>query len=192
MDHDIIYKPSFVLFWGVMLAISVLCGILTVVFTLCSMLMLIWHEHAHLKACEKRGVKINSVSFTWLGGEADVDIVWYANDAIPVLMAGVKNTGIFAFSLGAFVVGLYSFPPLGLNFAQNPYLNLLNSVAVFAVLLFITNILPITVNTKTKGVISTDGWACVRIASIRNEMWNDGKIFGMAVDEENKLRLPFN
>jgi len=92
----------------------------------------------------------------------DADIT-DARIAVPVLSAGVIDTGIYTFSF----VGIWAIPhlthPIGLNFANNPYLNLLNSIALFCIVMFISNILPISYNSKRYGVISTDGWATYKL-----------------------------
>lgn len=124
----------------------------------------------------------------------DADIR-YAKDAVPILSAGVKDTGAYAFVFGAFLAALYFIRPIGMNFAQNPYLNLLNSIVVLTVLMFITNILPIVYHSKTDGIVSTDGWGALRFATLRDELWNDGRSEAMmistVVDDGETLTPPF-
>jgi len=179
--YPIVYKPSFTVFWGLSLGSCFLIGDqLTLAFVAFAMLVLITHEHAHIRECQRLLVPINSVTFSWLGGAVDADIR-YAKDAVPILSAGVKDTGAYAFVFGAFLAALYFIRPIGMNFAQNPYLNLLNSIVVLTVLMFITNILPIVYHSKTDGIISTDGWGALRFAILRDELWNDGRSEAMMV-----------
>jgi hypothetical protein len=77
------------------------------------------------------------------------------------------------------LVALYAIRPLGVNFAQNPYLALLNGIVCFLVVMSITNILPINYNHKKHGLISTDGWAALRFIELREELWNDGRAEAM-------------
>lgn len=177
-EYPIVYKPSFVLFWGVALGLSVFTGgSLMFAFTAIAILMLIHHEHAHVKECLKRGVRVNSVTFNWLGGVVNADIC-YANDAVPILLAGIKNTGYYVFlSIGLLLSVHYMGRNVwsGFNFANNPYLQFLNSFVLFSVILLITNCLPISHYSKKHGVISTDGWGAYRMLEKRDELWNDGK-----------------
>jgi hypothetical protein len=73
---------------------------------------------------------------------------------------------------------------MGLNFAGNPYLALLNGIVSFLVVMSITNILPINYHHKKHGLISTDGWAALRFIELRDELWNDGKGEAHAVNSE--------
>ena len=64
------------------------------------------------------------------------------------------------------------------NFASNPYLDLINSITLFAVLMFVCNILPYSIYIKRWDVIvTTDGWAAMIYHERSKELWNDGKIF---------------
>jgi hypothetical protein len=143
------------------------------------MLFLISHEHAHASECIKRGVKINSITFTWLGGMIDCDIL-YANDAVPILSAGVINTSCYMFASIGILVMSYLIRLLGLtdgmNYAMtNPIVGFAYTVVGCVVILTLTNVLPINYHHKTYGLISTDGWAALRFRTLRDELWNDGK-----------------
>lgn len=177
-DYPIIYDTSFVIFWGVVLSISLYTGGLLSFATVAVMiLVLIHHEHAHIKECKARGVKVNSVRFTWLGGMVDADIL-YANDAVPIMKAGVANTGYYAIAFVIILMG-YNFIGrnygLGINFANNPYLNMITSIMLFTVIMFFSNILPISYKSKKYGVITTDGWGAFKFVELRDELWNEGK-----------------
>ena len=142
MQYKIEYTPSFVIFWGSALSFGLFAGgLLTFALVSMMILVLISHERAHLNQCLKRGVKVNSVTFTAMGGMVDADIL-YANDAVPILAAGVVDTGCYAFIFGGTLAALYLIRPAGFNFAMNPWLNLLTSVTAFLVVMCITNVLP--------------------------------------------------
>jgi hypothetical protein len=177
-EYPIIYEPSFVLFWGAMLALSIMSGnLLLFAYTAITMLVLIHHEHAHIKECLKRNVRIKSVTFTWWGGGVDADIM-YAHDAVPILTAGVINTGCYAIVFMGMWLGanfLSRNVLLGVNVINNPYLQFLNSIALLSLLIFATNILPISHKTQKYGVVTTDGWGAYRYRELRDELWNDGK-----------------
>jgi hypothetical protein len=162
-QYPITYTRSFILLWGPALGIGLFIGgALTFALVCMMILVLISHEHAHLKQCERHNVNVKSVTFTWLGGMIDLDIKGAA-DGIPVLFAGVVDTGMYTIS----AVTLWAIPnltrPIGLNFANNPYLNLLNSITLFCVVMFISNILPISYNSEKHGIITTDGWATYKL-----------------------------
>lgn len=177
-EYPIIYELSFLLFWGPMLALSVYAGgLLMFAFTLLAMMVLIHHEHAHVKECQKLGVKVNSVKFNWMGGAVNADI-HYANDAVPIMAAGVLNTGFYTFAAVALLGTVHYLGRnvvTGFNFANNPYLQFLTSVSVFLVVLLFSNLLPISVKSKEHGIITTDGWGAYKFSILRDELWNDGK-----------------
>lgn len=179
LSYPIIYTPSFVLFWGLSLSAGIFAGgFLTLSLLLMMMLVLISHEHAHLKQCHNLNVKINNVRFTWLGGMVDADIK-DADSAVKVLSAGVIDTGCYMVSFVGLLAGIYLIKPLGLNFANNPYLNLITSIILFLIIMCMTNILPISYNHKVHGIISTDGWAALRFIELRDELLNDGRCLAM-------------
>ena len=166
MNYPINYTRSFVLLWGLSLSVGLFIGgLLTFALVSMMILVLISHEHAHLKQCELHNVKVNSVAFTWLGGAIDLDIKG-AKDGIPVLFAGVVDTGMYTLSAVVVWAALNFTRPLGLNFANNPYLNLLNSITLFCVVMFISNILPISYNSEKHGIITTDGWATYKLLKL--------------------------
>jgi hypothetical protein len=163
MKYPINYTRSFILLWGIALSVGLFIGgLLTFALVAMMILVLISHEHAHLKQCERHNVNVNSVMFTWLGGAIDLDIKG-AKDGIPVLFAGVVDTGAYTFAFGVIWAIIYLSRPLGLNFANNPWLNLLNSISLFCVVMFISNILPIEYNSNKHGIITTDGWATYKL-----------------------------
>ena len=172
--YPIIYDGSFIVFWGMSLALGLFVGgLLTFALVAAMILILINHEHAHVKQCIRHYIPIRSLRFTWIGGFLDSDIR-YASDVVRVCSAGVINTGMYAFSLVGIVAVIMYFRPVGLNFANNQYLNFLNGITLFAVVLLISNLLPIVYHSKTDGMITTDGWASIWYAELRDEMWNDG------------------
>ena len=179
MAYKIEYRPSFVIFWGSALGFGLFAGgLLTFALVAMMILVLLSHERAHLNQCIKRGVGVNGVTFTAMGGMVDADIL-YANDAVPILAAGVIDTGCYTFVFGGFLAALYLIRPAGFNFVMNPWLNFLTSITAFLVVMCVTNILPINYRSKVHGIISTDGWAAVRFAELRDELWNDGRCLAM-------------
>jgi len=186
-DYKIIYEPSFVIFWGLALSAGLFVGgLLTIAAVAMAMLILITHEHAHIEECNRVNIGINSVRFTWLGGMVDFRDAdaWYAGDIVSLLLAGVKDTGAYSISF-IFVLVILNYlgrnVVLGFNFANNPYINFVNSVVLFSGVLFIGHFLPITYKTKSGGLISPDGWAALRFMELRDELWNDGKSLAMMV-----------
>ena len=169
------FTIPFLIFWGASFIVSWLIGgLLTFAYTLIVMLVLISHEYAHIAECQRLQVPVKSVTFTLLGGQVDADIQ-YAHEAVSVLSAGLKDSGMYAAFMAIVLFVLYTFRPIGVNFAQNPYLNLLNSVGFVLVLLLISNVLPISYKHKKHGMIYTDGWGAWKMRELRDEMWNDGK-----------------
>jgi hypothetical protein len=177
-EYPIVYEPSFVILWGLAFAIGLyIGGLLTFAFTAFMILVLIHHEHAHLVELKKRYININYVKFNWLGGIINADIQ-YANDAVPIHLAGVINTGAYmVLSIIIFAGGMFMgrFYWSGFNFANNPYLNFLNSAMLFTGILFVSNIIPGSIYIKEYGTIMTDGGAAFKYAELRDELWNDGK-----------------
>lgn len=181
-DYPIIYEPSFVIMWGLAIAIGLYSGgLLTFALIAFMILVLIHHEHAHLKELKKRYININYVKFNWLGGIIHADVK-YANDAVPVHLAGVMNTGAYTILS---VVGFAGLTYIGrnvlsgFNFANNPYLNFLNSAMLFTSILFISNIVPGSIKIKKYGTIMTDGWAAFKYRELRDELWNEGRWVAM-------------
>jgi hypothetical protein len=184
-DYPIIYEGSFLLFWGAGLSISLfLGGALGLLCMLISLLMLITHEHAHLKECMRTNTKIKSMTFSWMGGAAEVDSEFWNMKSI--LLAGVYDTWTYfsVFTGVLFIVWYWKDNlSVGINFANNPWLNLITSLSMMSGVFFFTNILPITIHTKKYGPISTDGWAAVKLTTLQREMWNEGKHLALQVDE---------
>jgi hypothetical protein len=181
-DYPIIFEPSFIVMWGVTLAIGFsVGGFLALASAAFMLLVLVHHEHAHIKEMERRHVRINYVMFTWLGGMVHADIQ-YANDAVPILLAGLRNTGIYAFFAYVLYFGVTVISQAhltGINFANNPYLLTLNNAMLFTFVLFISNIIPGTIRHKKYGAIRTDGWAAYIYKELQYELWNDGKSIAM-------------
>lgn len=176
MAIKINYTRSFVLFWGATMALAIYTGgILNLAFVLIALLMLVWHEHAHAAHALRSGGTVHEIGFTWLGGYVIAEMQSLV-DRPGFFMAGVKNTvGLaivfIAMDCGAILV----FRELSINLAMNPYLNLLNCAVVFAVLLSLSNILPVSYYWKERDIlITTDAWAA-HISSEGYELWNDGK-----------------
>jgi len=177
------YALSFLVLWGSALGITLYTGgLLAMAGILVMMLMILSHENAHYNACLKQNVKVNWIRFNWLGGMINCDFIHY-NDVVPVLLAGVKNTGIYAVILAPIPWIIYNvIRPVGVNFAHNPYMGFLTSIALFAVVLFFSNISPVTIPSK-EGPIMTDGWAAVKYYELQRELWNDGKYGGIRNDD---------
>lgn len=176
------YDLSFLLLWGSALGITLFVGgLMAMAGVLVMILMILSHENAHYNACVKRGIKVNWIRFNWLGGMINCDLVHY-NDAVPVLLAGIKNTGAYTLVLGPIPWIIYNVVrPVGVNFANNPYMGFLYSIALFAVVLFLSNIIPGTIPSKD-GPVRTDGWAAVKYYELERELWNDGKYGGINND----------
>lgn len=142
------------------LAFGLYAGGLLLFALVCMMILcLITHEHAHAVECINRGVNVKRIWFTWLGGAIDCDIQNEV-DAVPILMAGVKDTACYAFVFMVVFVtigALYS-PSMPFQFVA-----MSKSMLLFAGVMTITNVLPITIHSKTHGEISTDGWAAYKI-----------------------------
>jgi hypothetical protein len=177
-DYKITYTLSFILFWGNALAISLYAGGILSFSMVCMMIgVLISHEHAHIKKCQDLNVGIRSVKFTWLGGQVDFRDcdTQYADDYLQIISAGIIDTGYYTFSVLGFIAVLPYIVPPGFNFAMNQPINLLYGIATFLTIMFISNILPIEYRHPEHGIITTDGWAAVRMLELRNEMMNDGR-----------------
>ena len=189
IDYPIIYAPSFIIMWGLALGLGLFSGGLLAFALVAGMLLvLIHHEHAHLKEIRKRDIKINFVKFNWLGGIISSDII-YANDAVPIYLAGVVNTGMYT-GLTVICFAMITLMRhynliLGVNFANNPYLNFLNSSLLFTSILLFSNIIPGSIKINGIGTIMTDGWAAYLYCELRDELWNDGKCMAIECGGEN-------
>jgi hypothetical protein len=190
-DYPIIYDPSFVFFWGVVLAFSLYTGGLLAFATVCAMmLVLIHHEHAHVVQCITRGVKVKQVRFNWLGGLVEAEIL-YANDAVPIMASGVINTGCYAFSFSAVYLAIDYIGRnlISINFANNPYINFVGSLMLFSGIMLISNCLPISYHSKKYGVITTDGWGALKFRLLRDELWNDARFEALAWQRKAQAKL---
>lgn len=176
-EYKVIIEPSAILGYGSLLVFAAITGGISMfAYVLTAMWVIISHEYAHLKECLKRNVKVNYVKFAWYGGMVSADIK-YANDAVPICLAGVVNTSYYAMAslillISVNYLGRYVWT--GFNFANNPYLSFINCFTLYTVMAVICNILPITYHSKKHGLISTDGWSAIRSMELRDEMWNDG------------------
>jgi len=177
LPYKITYTPAFAVFWGLSFAIAIFTnGLLSVAFVALALLTLIHHEHAHVKECLTLGVKVNAIEFNWLGGLVNMDCN-DARDARNILLAGVLNTAWYAVACNALLGWIYLSKPIGLNFANNPYLELLSSCAMFTGLFVLVNVLPFSFKSKKHGLITTDGYGAIlmnRLAKVHDELWNDG------------------
>jgi hypothetical protein len=177
-DYPIEYTLSFVLFWGFALAFEIYAGgLLGFAFTCMAIMIVVSHEHAHAEETLKHGAKVTGIMFTGFGGMVIAEIE-YAGDAVKMLLAGIKDTGYYAFSfVSLFLVMTLSGGSLvnGYMFILYPYKDFVAAVAFFAVTLFIMNTIPMAYPTRY-GILATDGWAAWMYAELRDEMWNDGKM----------------
>jgi len=176
--YPVIFDTSFIIFWVLVGATALYTkGQLLFATVALMLLVVLHHEYAHVKQCEKRGVPIKSIRFNWIGGLVEADIR-YANDAIPIYAAGVVNTGCYALTftcLLAVITYIGRSYAVGINFANNPYLEFLTSIILFSTVMFFSNILPVSFKSKKYGVMMTDGLAAFTYRVLRDELWNEGK-----------------
>lgn len=184
--YEIEYTKGFVLFWGICFATMIYTsGIMGFALIALMLLTLIHHEHAHAAECIRLNLHINRIKFNWMGGFVNVDVT-SARDSARVLAAGVINTGLYTllFTIPTFLI--YQMKPIGLNFAQNPYLKFLDTMSVCMILFFIMIILPIKFRHKTHGIITTDGYGILLMNKLAverdDELWNDGAL--LALDQQ--------
>ena len=164
------YTGSFVIFWGFMFSVGHLTGgLLSIALVAVMLLILVHHEHAHLVQCERCGLPVTAINFSWLGGSVVVDIK-DREHAIKILGAGLLNSAGYAGLSLFLLVGVRSAGYwLAWNFADPTPLGLLywmqflNSIALVSVLVVVSNVLPIEYRHKKHGIITTDGWAIVRL-----------------------------
>lgn len=191
LPYKIEYTKGFVIFWGLCFGIMIYVDrILGFTLIALMLLTLIHHEHAHAAMCNKLGIKINEIKFNFLGGFVNADII-YARDAAKVLAEGVYNTGMYTllFLIPTFLI--YYVKPLGFNFAQNPYLNFIDTMSGCMIIFFILLILPFKYNHKTLGLITTDGYGIYLMSRLAkekdDELWNDGA--RVALDQQRFFRV---
>jgi len=175
-----VYTNSFLIFWAATFAAGIYgSGLIGIPFVLAALIIVICHERAHAKAALKSGATVLEMRYTWLGGYVVADLSDYPSDAVEFFKAGVINTGYFAAFFILLNSGINYYVRdviLGFNAAGNPWLSLLNSLALLGSLMFILNILPIRYYIKEKDMlITTDGWAAMIYRERRDELWNDGK-----------------
>lgn len=193
LPYTIEYTKGFVIFWGIGFAFALYTnGLLSVAFVALALLTLIHHEHAHIKECNKVGVIVNEVEFNWLGGLVNMKPNTPV-DSRDILLAGIVNTGSYAFIFNGLILAIYYIKSIGLNFANNPYLELIDSCAVFTGLFLVVNILPISFKSKKYGVVATDGWGAVKMHLLipsYNELWNDGAVLALDQTQMRSKRYP--
>lgn len=185
-DYPIVYTRSFVLFWGIGLGAAVFCGgLLALATALIILLMLIHHEHAHTKTALKHNAKIESIVFGAFGGILSTTPK-HAHEEIDIYAAGVINSAGYAITallcLGCLRGLCYQNgwnladpSPLGLLY----WFQFLNSISLAAVVLVISNVLPIWYHSKKHGLVTTDGFAVVLKWGDQKEWWNDGRAESM-------------
>jgi hypothetical protein len=191
IPYKIEYTKGFCIFWGICFGVMIYAdGVMGFAIIALMMLTLIHHEHAHAKVCEKLGIKINYIKFNFLGGFVNADVI-YARDAAKVLAAGVINTGMYAlaFTIPTFLI--YYIKPLGLNFAQNPYLNFIDTMSGCMILFFLLVIIPVKYRHEKHGLITTDGYGVYLMNKLAverdDELWNDG--VRIALDQQRFFRV---
>ena len=189
LPYEIEYTKGFVIFWGIGFAFALYTnGALSVAFVALALLTLIHHEHAHIEACNRVGVLVKRVEFNWLGGLVNMEPN-NPQESRGILLAGVINTAAYTFLFNGLLFAIYYVKPIGLNFANNPYLELLISCAMFTGMFLIVNVLPISYTSKKYGLIATDGWGAVkmhRLIPSYDELWNDGA--KVALDQRNDVK----
>lgn len=177
LAYEIEYTKGFVIFWGIGFAFALYSnGLLSVAFVALALLTLIHHEHAHIEACNRFGVLVKRVEFNWLGGLVNMEPN-NPHESRDILFAGIHNTASYALLFNGLVAAIYYIKPIGLNFANNPYLELLASCAMFTGMFVIVNVLPVSYKSKKYGLIATDGWGAIkmhRLIPVYAELWNDG------------------
>jgi hypothetical protein len=160
MAYTVVYDKSFLLFWGVFLGAALFAGgLLFLAAMLVLMLLLLTHEYAHVRACEEIGCKVNSVTFSALGGATDCD-VWHAHDAVSVLKAGINDTTCFMISFGEIYI------IFDLLNGANQWLSLAKTLFIGAAILTITNYAVPNV---------CDGALAKKFEEVQDEVWNEGR-----------------
>jgi hypothetical protein len=183
MGHPVIYTNSFIVFWGLSLAISLAAGgLLSFAVVATILLMLIHHEHAHAKKCVEYNVPIHSITFEAWGAMVDARLP-NTHEGIEIYKAGVVNSGCYAISFVALLVIVREFAySNGWNIADSLpngllyWMQFLNSISLAAVVLVVTNILPIWWYSKKHGLVTFDGCAVFLRREARDELWNDGRV----------------
>jgi hypothetical protein len=175
MTPKVNYTGSFLIFWGGALGIGLyMGGLLMVAYILICLYLMHTHEHAHAVECIKRNITIKKIEFSAAGGCVNCGEM-YANDAVPILLAGLKNTTVYLFGFVGLAIFLSWYRFIGVNYANNPYINLVNCVSLFTLCLVICNCLPISYQSKEYGLVSTDGWAAIIYREFSIELMNEGK-----------------
>lgn len=184
-DYPIVYTRSFVVFWGVGLSAALFCGgLLALAAALMILLMLVHHEHAHTKMALEHCAKVESITFGAFGGMLSTTPK-HAHEEIDIYAAGVLNSLGYAIVLVGCLISLRQLSyasgwnlvdpmPLGLLY----WFQFLNSISLAAVVLVISNVIPIWYHSKKHGLVTTDGFAVVLKWGDRKEWWNDGRVEG--------------
>jgi len=166
--YPITFGKSFYIFWSIAVLWELYDGgLLGVAFTFMAMLIIVSHEHAHALQCIKNGNTILGIHFNWMGGAVIADID-KTEHKIDFYKAGLIDNGAYAIGLTEIVCAIWFIHnylhPSGINFAPNPFLSLLNSIAFFSVILFICNLVPLSYHSKKHDmIITTDGWATYKL-----------------------------
>lgn len=174
-NYPVSFTRGFLLVFGGLPIISYFVGGPNLLFITSFMVIsLITHEYAHVRECLKLHIPINELKFTWFGGLVDADFK-YAHEEIQVMMAGVIDTGyylVLAVELLTLFWMLWRYY-IPLNFVGNPYSQLVNVMLItMACVIF-----PASYQHKKYGLITTDGWGAWLKRELRDELWNDGKVF---------------
>ena len=164
IQYPITYEVSFFILWGIILIWQYSAvDLLGIALVGSALIILLSHERAHVNACIRRNLTINSLKFTWLGGFLDADVK-KASDYVVVLKAGIFDTSKYMIGLSGIVLFIWFLRdivrPIGVNFAPTTGYNVFIALTQFTIILFIGNILPISFYSKKFGdIITTDGWA---------------------------------
>lgn len=178
------YTGSFLVFWGGFLAWTLIDGgMLTLAFALTAMMMVLSHEHAHAQKCLDLGVGVDKIVFNWLGGAVIISDCRYPADAVEILMAGVKDTAMYAFSFSGVFLSMLVFGKNivgGLMFILYPFRDLAMVIAFAALVLTAVNCVPGTIYHEKYGPIRTDGWAACCFHETSTELFNDGRYLAIS------------
>jgi uncharacterized membrane protein len=186
--YPIEYSTSFVVFWGLALGAGLYCGGLLLVALVAMMIfVLISHEHAHLLECERLGAHVKKVVFTAVGGQVHFT-AQTVSDTISICRAGVVDSSCYAISfIALFAMVSFVGKELSWNFADADPLGMLwrmrmlQGLVFFAVVLVVSNVLPVVYHHKIHGTITTDGWATVLLKEDEKEWWNEGRAVAVSI-----------
>lgn len=188
--YPIHYHWSFFAFWIILVIYEfVMVDLLGVAAVLVLLLIVMTHEHAHAVECLRNGAEIVSIEVNALGLAVAADIK-NPSDAVTFFAAGIKDTATYACSFSfLFAFLLFAGRDLvnGYMFILYPLRNFVGNIALFAVILVITNILPIWWYIKRYNAwVVSDGMAILKYREIRDELWNDGKVLAVSYVPDEK------